>query len=207
MDARSSRRFLARFRSVVGLDWIERPIALKGMQAACRSAGWPVVFRNTESVDRTVWLPMLRKAIGGIVRRSCGRGACCSSSRRGIPPSIRTGRPKRGTMKFCRFILDLRASPSTPGRNAIPAAIVPVGCVTLPAGQIAGRSHLRLGEPSVHISRSRQQRLTARSSEGHRIVQRRTLVTRLSSDTPCSLWRPANRSCRPCCRRSICRAG
>ena len=50
-------------RVVVGLDWIERPIALRGMQAACRAAGWPVVYRNTSETDRARWLPALREAM------------------------------------------------------------------------------------------------------------------------------------------------
>ena len=50
-------------RVLVGLDWIERPIALRGMQAACRAAGWPVVYRNTSETDRARWLPALREAM------------------------------------------------------------------------------------------------------------------------------------------------
>ena len=50
-------------RVVVGLDWIERPIALRGMQAACRAAGWPVVYRNPSESDRARWLPALREAM------------------------------------------------------------------------------------------------------------------------------------------------
>ena len=50
-------------RVLVGLDWVERPVALRGMQAACRAAGWPVVFRNTSETDRARWLPALRKAM------------------------------------------------------------------------------------------------------------------------------------------------
>jgi 1-acyl-sn-glycerol-3-phosphate acyltransferase len=50
-------------RVLVGLDWIERPLALRGMQAACRAAGWPVVYRNTSELDRARWLPALREAM------------------------------------------------------------------------------------------------------------------------------------------------
>jgi 1-acyl-sn-glycerol-3-phosphate acyltransferase len=50
-------------RVLVGIDWIERPIALRGMQAACRAAGWPVVYRNTSATDRARWLPALREAM------------------------------------------------------------------------------------------------------------------------------------------------
>ena len=50
-------------RMLVGIDWIERPIALRGMQAACRAAGWPVVYRNTSETDRARWLPALRQAM------------------------------------------------------------------------------------------------------------------------------------------------
>jgi putative membrane protein len=50
-------------RVLVGLDWIERPIAQRGMQAACRAAGWPVVYRNTLQTDRARWLPALREAM------------------------------------------------------------------------------------------------------------------------------------------------
>jgi 1-acyl-sn-glycerol-3-phosphate acyltransferase len=50
-------------RVLVGLDWIERPIALRGMQAACQAAGWPMVYRNTSETDRARWLPALREAM------------------------------------------------------------------------------------------------------------------------------------------------
>ncbi|HET9660045.1 MAG TPA: 1-acyl-sn-glycerol-3-phosphate acyltransferase [Thermomicrobiales bacterium] len=48
---------------LVGLDWVERPIALKGMQSACRAAGWPVVYRSTAGIERSVWLSALREAM------------------------------------------------------------------------------------------------------------------------------------------------
>jgi putative membrane protein len=50
-------------RVLVGLDWIERPLALRGMQAACRTAGWPVVYRNTSEIERARWLPALREGM------------------------------------------------------------------------------------------------------------------------------------------------
>jgi putative membrane protein len=50
-------------RVLVALDWIEGPIALRGMQAACRAAGWPVVYRNMSETNRARWLPALREAM------------------------------------------------------------------------------------------------------------------------------------------------
>src|SRR5688572_19861446 len=50
-------------RVLASLDWIERPIALRGMQAACRAAGWPVIYRKTSETDRSRWLPALREAM------------------------------------------------------------------------------------------------------------------------------------------------
>jgi putative membrane protein len=50
-------------RVLVTLDWVERPIALRGMQAACRAAGWPVIYRTASEVDRARWLPALREAM------------------------------------------------------------------------------------------------------------------------------------------------
>jgi putative membrane protein len=50
-------------RVLVGLDWLERSVALRGMQAACRAAGWPVVYRNPSETDRRHWLPALREAL------------------------------------------------------------------------------------------------------------------------------------------------
>lgn len=48
---------------VVGLDWIENAALLGAMQRACRAAGWPVVYRTTSGIDRSIWLPTLRRAL------------------------------------------------------------------------------------------------------------------------------------------------
>ena len=50
-------------RVLVGLDWVERPAALLGMQKACRAAGWPVVYRDPGDRPRSMWLPALRSAL------------------------------------------------------------------------------------------------------------------------------------------------
>ena len=48
---------------LVALDWVERPVALKGMEAACRAAGWPVVYRAPSSVSNLIRLKTLRVSL------------------------------------------------------------------------------------------------------------------------------------------------
>ncbi len=111
---------------LVGLDWIERPIALKGMQAACRSAGWPVVFRNTTEVDRSIWLPMLRTALSES-QEILEKGRVLLVFPEGYPTIDPHGSPKTGEDEFLPFHPGFARIAIDAWESGIPVQIVPVG--------------------------------------------------------------------------------
>lgn len=131
-------------RVLVGLDWIERPVALKGMQAACRSAGWPVVFRNTDSVDRAIWLPKLRTALGES-REILREGNVLLVFPEGYPTIDPHGSMKSGDDAFLPFNSGFARIALDAWQNDIPAVIVPVGFHY--AQPDKWRVTMRLGEP------------------------------------------------------------
>jgi putative membrane protein len=143
---------------LVGLDWIERPIALKGMQAACRSAGWPVVFRNTEAVDRAVWLPMLRSALAesqAILRA----GRILVVFPEGYPTIDPHGSPKQRDDEFLPFHPGFARIASDAWKNGISAAVVPVGFHYAKADKWT--LTMRFGEPIDATESTSADRLTA----------------------------------------------
>jgi len=111
---------------IVGLDWIERPIALKGMRAACRSAGWPVVFRSNTQNDRAIRLHTLRTAIAeslGILRQ----GRILLVFPEGYPTIDPHGSPKTTDDEFLPFHSGFARIAIDAWADRIPARIVPLG--------------------------------------------------------------------------------
>jgi putative membrane protein len=143
---------------MVGLDWIERPFALKGMQTACRSAGWPVVFRNTDEVDRAVWLPVLRSALAesqAILRA----GKLLLVFPEGYPTIDPHGSPKQRDDEFLPFHPGFARIAADAWKTGTSAVIVPVGFHYAKASK--WKVTMRFGEPIDATESTSADRLTA----------------------------------------------
>mgnify|MGYP001203991452 CR=1 FL=1 len=113
-------------RVLVGLDWIERPIAMRGMQTACRAAGWPVVYRTNGETTRAEWLSNLRNAL----RESqaiLNEGKVLLVFPEGYPTIDPHGSPKAGPDDFLPFEPGLARIARNAWNQGIPAVIVPLG--------------------------------------------------------------------------------
>lgn len=111
---------------LVGLDWIERPMALKAMQAACRSAGWPVVYRNTDAIATGTWLPALRKALDES-RSILEAGRVLLVFPEGYPTIDPHGSPKTGEDEILPFNPGVARIAIDAWRSGIPVTLLPVG--------------------------------------------------------------------------------
>lgn len=143
---------------LVGLDWIERPIALKGMQAACRLAGWPVVFRNISEVDRSVWLSMLRKALIES-QKILRKGRVLLVFPEGYPTIDPHGSPKIGEDEFLPFHPGFARIVIDAWAVGIAAKIVPVGFHYRQEDR--WQVYLRFGDPIGPFQNARSADLTA----------------------------------------------
>ncbi|MCC6944975.1 MAG: 1-acyl-sn-glycerol-3-phosphate acyltransferase [Thermomicrobiales bacterium] len=113
-------------RILVGLDWIERSLALTAMRTACRAAEWPVVSRNTSAKDRSVWLPELRAAL----RQSLDvlvAGKMLLVFPEGYPTIDPHGSPKTRDDEFLPFHSGFAKIAVDSWRQGIETQIVPVG--------------------------------------------------------------------------------
>jgi 1-acyl-sn-glycerol-3-phosphate acyltransferase len=129
---------------LVGLDWIQHPMALKGMQAACRAAGWPVVYRDTSEVQRATWLPALRaaqRASLAILRD----GQVLLIFPEGYPTIDPHGSPKSGNDDFLPFHLGFARIAIESWKEGMSTTIVPIGFAYEPGDK--WQIIMRIGSP------------------------------------------------------------
>lgn len=151
---------------LVGLDWIERPLALGAMQRACRMAGWPVVFRNTNDIDRARWLPSLRRALqqsGNIL----ANGGALLVFPEGYPTIDPHGSPKTRDDEVLPFNSGFARIAIESWRAGLPTAIVPIG-FRYEAG-VKWRVRLRFGAAISPATHTRASQLTAEMQ--HRVIE------------------------------------
>jgi putative membrane protein len=142
---------------LVGLDWIERPMALKGMNAACRAAGWPVVYRNTSDLQRAVWLPALRAAQRASLE-TLREGRVLLIFPEGYPTIDPHGSPKSGNDEILPFHPGFAHIAIESWKEGTPTTIVPVGFTYEPGEKWT--ITMRIGSPFLPSSRLTPRELT-----------------------------------------------